>query len=265
VPAIAVENVWKSYENRQAVKGISFTVPAGQVCGYLGPNGAGKSTTIKMLAGILSPDAGVVRIGGCDMHAGVEARRQIGYVPESGALYSLLTPREHLDLISDLHEIDVPLARERQTALLRMFGIEGLADKRIDTLSKGQKQKVLISTMLIHDPKVVLLDEPFNGLDVEAARVLKQVIRELAAEGRAVLFSSHILDIVERLCDRTIILNHGEIVADAPTATLLAGASDRTLESVFHNLVRVADIEGLAEAFLDTIHPPARMKKKKQG
>lgn len=253
-PAIQVEGLRKTYEGTDAVRDVSFTVPRGQVCGYLGPNGAGKSTTIKILAGILRPSAGSVRIGGHDLASDpLAVKRLLGYVPESGALYGLLSAREHLSLVSDLYELEPAQGARKIGQLLELFGLEQIADRRIDSLSKGQKQKVALSTALLHDPQVVLLDEPLNGLDANAARSLKDLIAGLAEKGRTVLYCSHILDVVERICDRAIIIADGQVVADAPTSELLSRGQEKTLEAVFHSLTRAEDDEVLAKAFLEDV------------
>lgn len=245
-PCLEVESLTKRYDGTTVLHGVSFTVPRGQVCGYLGPNGAGKSTTIKLIAGVLRPDGGAVRVAGHDMAAdSIEAKRALGYVPESGALYTLLTPREHLSLTADLHDIPEALAAERIDQALERFDLRKLQNRRIDTLSKGQKQKTLIAASLLHDPSVLLLDEPLNGLDVAAARALKDVVRGMADRGAAVLYCSHILDVVERVCDRVIIVDHGRIVADDSTRNLVARSQDATLESVFHALVTEGEASGL--------------------
>ena len=251
--AIVVEGLTKRYPGAStpALDGVSFEVPAGQVCGVLGSNGAGKSTTLKILAGILQPSGGQARVGGHDVVAApLEAKRVLGYVPESGALYGLLSIDEHLALISDLHELDPETARERTARLLGLFGLEDLRERRIDTLSKGQRQKAVLACGLLPDPQVVLFDEPLNGLDAASARTLKEVIQGLAARGRTVLYCSHILDVVERLCERALILHEGAVVADAPTAELVERGHG-TLEGVFHQLTRSKDVEGLAGSFLD--------------
>ena len=252
-PAIEVRGVHKHYGDVRAVDGVDFVVPWGQVCGYLGPNGAGKSTTLRMLAGILSPTEGAILVAGHDLDtAPLEARRALGFVPDTGALYGLLSAREHIALVSDLYELEPGPTHERGQELLRLFGVADLEDRRVDTLSKGQRQKVALSLGLLHEPRVLLLDEPLSGLDAAAARVLKDLLRGLADRGHAVLYSSHILDVVERLCDRAIILNAGRVVADAPTSELVQRGEDKTLESVFHALTRAKDVEGLADAFLDS-------------
>lgn len=251
-PSIEVEGLWRRYAGVEAVRGISFTVPAGQICGYLGPNGAGKSTTLRILAGLLAPSEGRVRIAGHDIvSAPLAAKRAFGYAPESGALFSLLTVREHLELVADLYELPEDLAESRVAGLIELFGLDKQAHRRIDTLSKGQRQKVVLSTTLLHEPKVLLLDEPLSGLDIEAAAVLKDLLRELVSRGGAVLYSSHILDVVERISDRVIIIADGVVVADAPTEELLKGPEDKRLEQVFRDLVRAREVEGLAGAFLE--------------
>ncbi len=249
---IEAHDLAMSYGDAVALRGIRFAIPAGQVCGFLGPNGAGKSTTIKLLAGILRPTAGRARICGHDvLTSPLEAKRALGYVPEGAALYTLLTPREHLALVSDLHELPPADAAARTAQLLELFGLAALADRRIDTLSKGQRQKVAIACALLHDPKVVLLDEPLDGLDANAALVMKDVIRGLAERGRAVLYSSHVLDVVERTCDRTIIIDKGAIIADAPTAELVARSKEATLEAIFRSLTTAGTERAAAGAFLD--------------
>ena len=247
---IEVHQLRKTYGDHEVLRGISFSVPPGQVCGYLGPNGAGKSTTIKILAGILQPDAGRASVAGHDVQAdSLAAKRALGYVPESGALYGLLSIREHLHLVADLYELEPASAGEKVAQALELFSLEEVADQRVDTLSKGQRQKTAIAAGLLHDPEVVLFDEPLNGLDANAARQLKELISGLAERGKAILYCSHVLDVVERICDRAVILAGGELVADAPTSELLKQAE--SLEAVFQSLTRAEDDEVLRTAFLD--------------
>lgn len=247
---ISITGLRKSYGEREVLRGISFSVPPGQVCGYLGPNGAGKSTTIKVLAGVLRPDAGQVSVAGHDVQRdSLAAKRVLGYVPESGALYGLLSIREHLNLVADLYELERGAAGRKVAQALELFDLGEVADQRVDTLSKGQRQKTALAAGLLHDPEVILFDEPLGGLDANAARQLKDLIQGLAARGKTILYCSHVLDVVERVCDRAVILSQGEIVADAPTAELLAQAE--SLEAVFRQLTRAADDEVLTAAFLD--------------
>jgi ABC-2 type transport system ATP-binding protein len=240
-PGIEVNGLVVRYGEAVAVDHVSFSVPRGQICGYLGPNGAGKSTTLRALAGVQRPDEGTIRLAGHDLEEdGLAARRAVGYAPESTSLFTLLSPREHLLLMSDLHASPEEQAAERIEELLERFQLMECAERRIDTLSKGQTQKTLLAVALLHDPEVLLLDEPLSGLDVGAARELKDLLRSLAERGRAILFSSHVLDVVERVCDRVIILDRGRVVADGSTAELLAESG--SLEEFFHAHVgRVRD------------------------
>lgn len=249
--AIEVTGLAKKYGDKRVLDNVTFSVPWGQICGYLGPNGAGKSTTIKALAGIAPPDSGSVRIAGHDAFGTtLESKRRLGYVPENGGLYGLLTVEEHIDLVGELHELPEETLAHRKKELFEGFGLEKLTRRRIDSLSKGQRQKTLLATALLHDPDVLLLDEPLDGLDVTAVRQIKDLLSSLAQAGKAILFCSHILDVVERLCDRAIILDQGTIVADASTRELVSRSTDKTLESVFHALVR-ADAVGLSGLFAD--------------
>jgi len=253
-PAIALEGVRKQYGEATALVGLDLSVPWGQVCGLLGPNGAGKSTALRIIAGVLRADSGTITLAGHDLAAApLDARRALGFVPDEGALYGLLTVVEHLALVSDLHEIDPAMATARGQELTALFEIDDLLGRRIDTLSKGQRQKASLVAALLPDPRILLLDEPLSGLDARAAKVLRDLLRGLADRGRAVLYSSHVLDVVERLCDRAVIIADGVLVADAPTSELLAQSQDATLESVFHQLTRAADVQGLADAFLDGV------------
>jgi ABC-2 type transport system ATP-binding protein len=234
---IEVRNLVKHYGSQEALRGVSFTVRPGEITGYLGPNGAGKSTTLKILTGLLRPTAGQVLIAGHDVTvAPLEVKRRIGYVPESAALYSSLTPHEYLSLVAELHHLDRPTAAERIAYLFNEFQLVPAADRQIDALSKGMRQKVLLSGAFLHDPEVFLFDEPLNGLDVNAALTLRRLIESLAARGKTILYCSHILDVVERLCRRVIVLHQGELVADDTTAKLLAASPTGTLEAVFQAL-----------------------------
>jgi ABC-2 type transport system ATP-binding protein len=246
---IEVSGLSHRYGETQALSDVHFTIPPGQICGLLGPNGAGKTTALSAITGTLRPDAGVIRLGGFGPQEGLQARQLLGYVPDSGGLYGLLSPREHLLLASDLHELDPTVAAGTMARLVEQFGIGAILDQRIDTLSKGQRQRTAICCALLHEPSILLLDEPLNGLDVDAARMLRDVIRAAADNGAAVLYCSHILDVVERLCDRAIILMAGKVLADAPTSELVAKSADSTLESVFHALTHSGDVKELSGAF----------------
>lgn len=248
----------KQYGTTHALQGINFTVPAGQICGYLGPNGAGKSTTVKILTGVLSPTTGEVRVAGFDvMQQPLEVKRRIGYVPETGAVYATLIPNEYLTLAGTLHHMQPDRVAKRARHLLRVFEIEVAANRRLATLSKGMRQKAVIAAALPHDPDVLVFDEPLSGLDATAAHTVKDLLRGLAARGKTVLYCSHLLDVVERLCDRVVILDGGRIVAAGTTAELLAASARPTLEGVFRILTSPREPHEPADTFLDTMAPQA--------
>jgi ABC-2 type transport system ATP-binding protein len=256
---IEVCNLVQRYGETEAVAGVTFTVRPGEATAYLGPNGAGKSTTVKAIAGLLRPTEGVVRVCGHDVALEpVAAKRCLGYVPDSADLYATLTPHEYLSLIAELYHLDRPVAAERIGHLLRAFGIAGAADRQVETLSRGQRQKVLIIAALLHDPDVLLLDEPLNGLDVHSALTLRQLIDNLIRRGKTILFCSHILEVVERVCSRVIVLDKGRIVADAPMADLLKRTSRGTLEAVLRQLTPPDQADEGARAFLEALDTSKR-------
>ncbi len=248
---IRVQGLTKDYDGKRALDGVTFEIPAGQICGYLGPNGAGKSTTVKILCGMLRPSAGEASVAGFDVGRDpIEVKRRIGYVPEQGTLYGSLTPHEFLSLICELFAIEPAEIGDRIARYLRLFDLSATAQQRIETLSKGMRQKLLISAALIHDPQVLLMDEPLDGLDVYSARLVKDLMRNLAAEGKTILYSSHVLDVVQRMCDRVIILHRGRVVADAPTQELLGRGSDASLEDVFQSLTCSPEQQQLANELI---------------
>ena len=237
---IELVDVAKSYGSKDAVRGVSFTARPGEATGYLGPNGAGKTTTIKMIAGLIRPTQGEIRVCGFDVTASpLEVKRRIGYVPESAALYDTLTPNEHLSLMAELHGIERKEAGRRIGELLGSFGLREAANQSIESLSKGMRQKVLLSAAFVHDPEVLLLDEPLNGLDVASVLTFRKIIDSMLARGRTVLYCSHILDVIERTCARVVVIDDGRIVADDTTANLLARRPEGTLEAVFRSLTRL--------------------------
>ena len=239
MPDVAVEvaGLRKAYGTLVAVDHVSFTVGRGEILGYLGPNGAGKSTTIKMLVGMLKPDGGTARVGGADVALDpLGVKRRIGYVPESGALYEGLSAFEFLQMVGRLHEMGDDAVDERIDALMTLFKLREQLFDRMTSYSKGMKQKVVIAAALMHDPDVVLLDEPLNGLDVHTTMQVKDLIKDLAGRGKTIIYSSHILDVVEKVCDRIIILDRGRVVVDDTLANVLARSEDSSLEGVFRSL-----------------------------
>jgi ABC-2 type transport system ATP-binding protein len=251
--AVLVENLHHAYD-KPVLDGVSFRVGKGEIVGYLGPNGAGKSTTIKILLGMLAPQVGTVRVLGLDpVRDPMGVRTAVGYVPESGALYETLSPREYLTVVGRLRGLEADVVESRCATFLDAFGLLPQRDQRMTSFSKGMKQKVVIIASLLHDPKVLFLDEPLNGLDANATLVLKDVIKGLASRGTTVFYSSHLMDVVERISDRVVILDHGHVVADGSFATLRAGAGDASLEALFARLTAPSESEANAGRILDAL------------
>ena len=233
-PLIRLEGLSRDYGGRPAVRELSLEIPAGEVFGLLGTNGAGKSTTLKMLATLLRPSAGVARVGGHDLVADAnEVRRIIGYVPEGADLYEVLSGEEFLDLVRDLHRVPAEVAAERRAGLVRAFSMQTDLYRTIGEYSKGMRQKLLLIAALQHDPRVLLLDEPLDGLDVQAQAALKDMIRERADRGGCVVYSSHILEVVERVCDRVGILHRGQLAALGSPREMTEESGEATLADLF--------------------------------
>lgn len=252
--AIVLKNLVKTYGDVEAVKGVSLVIPGGQICGYLGPNGAGKSTTVKMATGMLRPTSGTALIEGFDIVLDpIEAKRRIGVVPETGALYENLTAREYLTLVSRLYHVARDEAGEKIGTLLRLFGIADVQDRVMSSYSKGMKQRVIISAALIHNPSVLFLDEPLSGLDANTALVLKELVRELAAQGKTIFYCSHVLEVVERVCHRVVILNRGKIIADGSVEELKTLTKQGSLEEVFSELTSTGDLTEIVKAFSESV------------
>ena len=243
---IRLRGLTKRYGDVEAVAGIDLDVPSGTLTGVLGPNGAGKSTTLRMLTGMLAPTSGTIDVHGIDVVRDPMAVKRItGYVPESGAVFETLTGQEYLTLVAELYRLPVAAATSRARQLGELFQLDQrlLEREQLSTYSKGTRQKVVIISALLHRPQVVLFDEPLNGLDANATLAFKTLVTTLASEGVTILYCSHLLDIVERVCERVLVLARGRIVADGSAGDLLAQTGERTLESAF---TRLTATEGLA-------------------
>lgn len=251
--AISVEGFSKRYGERLAVDRVSFEVRGGEVFALLGPNGAGKSTIVRALVGLHAASSGTVRVAGHDVaSAPLEAKQNLGYLPEVAQLYESLTAREHLVLVGRLHRLDPARAAAQIGALLAALDLAEQADAPLASYSKGMKQKVALAGALLPDPKVLVLDEPLSGLDAETALVVRALVREAAARGRAVLYTSHLLDVVEKVADRVAILVRGSIAAIGTLAEVRAAAGGRgDLAEIFATLVRSEDPSARARAILD--------------
>jgi ABC-2 type transport system ATP-binding protein len=233
---------------------VSFAAPPGEITGYLGPNGSGKSTTMKMITGLIEPTSGEILFRGAPIDRDWIAYKQIlGYVPEEPHLYPHLTGAEYLEMVAQLRGLPLKPAAERTGGLLRLFGLHEDRHSPISSYSKGMRQKILLSAALLHNPQLILLDEPFSGLDVGSALVLRSLIQELAARGKVVLFSSHELETVERVCSRVVILHRGRIVADDSIARLRTLMALPTLEEIFSQLAVEQDTVSISRQIADLI------------
>ncbi|MEK7330591.1 MAG: ABC transporter ATP-binding protein [Candidatus Eisenbacteria bacterium] len=249
---IRLQQLSKSYGAQEAVRGISLEIPTGQLVGLLGPNGAGKTTTIKMLIGMLLPTAGTAEVEGHDIvREPLEVKRIVGYVPESGAVFEALTAREYLRFVAALYHIPEGEADLRIDRFAAFFDLApaDLASKPLSAFSKGMRQKVVITSALLHNPMVVFFDEPLNGLDANAALSFKTLITSLARDGKTIVYCSHILDVVERVCERVVIIHEGRIVADGTAEELRERAGEPTLERVFNKLTATENLLARAEEF----------------
>jgi len=245
----------KYYAAIPAVRDLSLTVAPGGVLGLLGPNGSGKSTTVSMLTGLREPSAGQVLFEGRDIADQlVEYKARVGYVPEDAHLYAFLSGREQLDLVGRLRRLPSGVRTRKIAALLDLFGLTGAADQPISGYSKGMRQKVLLISALLHDPALIVLDEPESGLDLSASLVLRHLIALLAARGKMILYSSHVLDYVERLCTDVVVLHRGQMVAHGPVRELRQRMqSESSLEDIVAQLVTTLDPEGTARDIADVI------------
>src|SRR3954469_14807074 len=245
----------KFYNHTLAVKNVSFTIRPGEILGYLGPNGAGKSTTVKMLTGLLDPSEGQIFYNGQSVYDDFTGfQRRIGYVPEEPHLYPHLTGREYLQLVGRLRGIArVPLD-SKMDEFLRLFSLWDDRHSPLASYSKGMRQKILLSAALLHDPEILILDEPFSGLDVTSALVLRRLLRALAEAGKMILYSSHVLEVVEKVCSKVLILRKGEVVAYDSIDRLRELMSQPSLEGVFAQLVEAEDSDALAGKILDAMN-----------
>jgi ABC-2 type transport system ATP-binding protein len=251
---LELHSVTKSFSGIRAVDGVSFTVRRGEVTGYLGPNGSGKSTTLKMITGIMEMTSGEILFDGCRIYDDlIGYKRRMGYVPEEPHLYSHLSGLEYLTMVGQLRELRAKPTAEKIDGLLRLLLLHGDRHSPISNYSKGMRQKVLLAAALLHDPDLILLDEPFSGLDVGSALVMRSLIEELAGRGKVVLFSSHELETVERVSSRVVILHRGKVVADDSIHGLQTLMALPTLEKIFSQLAVEQDTTAVSREIADLI------------
>lgn len=235
-PVISIRQLSKNYGEKKVLQEISLDVYPGQIIGYIGPNGAGKSTTVKILTGIIQDYTGEVLVNGKLLRGNeLEVKGITGYVPELAELYDLLTPREYLSFIGRLHHMPLPLIEERAQKMLDSFGLLANIDQRMDSFSKGMRQKVLLTSGLLHNPSIVILDEPLSGLDANAVIMVKELLQRLKAEGKTIFYCSHMMDVVEKVSDRIVLIDGGRILADGTFEALRGGGVD-SLEQIFSRL-----------------------------
>jgi ABC-2 type transport system ATP-binding protein len=244
----------KLYTGVPAVDRVSFTIHPGEILGYLGPNGAGKSTTVKMLTGLLEPTSGHILFHGEDVRRDLKSfQRRIGYVPEEPHLYPHLSGREYLQLCGRLRGTPRITLERKMDSLLRLIGLWEDRHSPLASYSKGMRQKILLMAALLHDPELLILDEPFSGLDVNASMILRSLLGSLAARGKMILYSSHVLEVVEKVCHTVLILRKGQVVAHDSVAHLRELMSKSTLEGVFAQLTQPEDTGAIARQILDVV------------
>nr|WP_088069070.1 ABC transporter ATP-binding protein [Gottfriedia luciferensis] len=251
---LCLKDLKKVYGPKIVLKGIDLVVNRGQIIGYIGPNGAGKSTTIKILLGLEGEYSGQVEIFGDEISdKNIEYKKRIGYVPEIAELYDNLTAREYLTFVGELYGMDFTDADEKARKLMKVFGLEEVYLSRIASFSKGMRQKVLIISSLIHNPDLLFLDEPLSGLDANSVMIVKEILAVLAANGKTIFYSSHIMDVVEKISHRIILINDGRIVADGSFEELKEQNKEGSLEQIFNQLTGFNEHQSLAEEFVSIV------------
>ena len=248
---IQTERLSKRYGSKTALIDLDLRVEPGEILGFLGPNGAGKSTTVKILTGLMPADSGRALVAGHDIaKEPLEVKKRIGYVPEQPALYDSLTADEYLDVIGCLYHLDPAASRARRDELLALFDLSAAKHQRLKEFSKGMRQKVVIASALLHRPDVLILDEPLDGLDANTALVMKELLRKLAAQGKTIMFSSHILEVVERICTRIFIIDKGRYVTDGTADKIREETGSGSLDAAFGKLTGVRDVGQVTADFL---------------
>lgn len=251
---LQVQSLKKNYGGTYVLKGIDLLIEEAQIIGYIGPNGAGKSTTIKILTGIIDDFEGEATVLGMDVRKHpLEIKQRIGYIPEQAALYEVLTPLEYLKFTGRLYGMEDAVIDKKSWELLRLFELGEKAKMRMNGFSKGMRQKVLLISGLMHNPEIIFLDEPLSGLDANAVILVKELLAQLKAAGKTLFYSSHIMDVVEKISDRIVIINKGEVIADGTFETLKANAALGSLENIFTALTGDEQHQTTAGAFIEVL------------
>lgn len=251
---VEIEDLRKSFGSKKVLQGVSFKVHRGEIIGYIGPNGAGKSTTVKIMLGIEGNYEGTVKIFGRDISSGdVEYKRKIGYVPEVADVYDSLTGQEYLTFIGELYGLSYDLADYKAKRMMELFGIGEVYRSRIASYSKGMRQKLVIISSLIHNPELLFFDEPISGLDANSVMVFKEIMARLAKDGKTIFYSSHIMDVVEKISSRIILLHNGTIAADGTFSELQMHNKEGSLEEIFNQLTGFNEHADIAEQFVTIV------------
>lgn len=253
-PVISIRDLRKSFGSKQVLQGINLDVYKGQIIGYIGPNGAGKSTTVKIMLGLVEGYTGDIKILGQDISDGsIEYKKKIGYVPEVAEIYDNLSAREYLTFIGELYGLEYDEVDIKAKKLMDMFGIGNVYDSRITSYSKGMRQKVLIISSLLHNPDILFLDEPLSGLDANSVMVVKEILAQLAKQGKTIFYSSHIMDVVEKISNRIVLINGGQVVADGSFEELKDNCKEKSLEQIFNQLTGFNEHKEIAEKFVSIV------------
>ncbi|GGE44766.1 ABC transporter ATP-binding protein [Pullulanibacillus camelliae] len=254
-PVLVVEDLYKSYDGMYVLNGVNLKVSSGEIIGYIGPNGAGKSTTVKVMLGLTEDYTGRITIFNQDIASGdVAYKRRIGYVPETAELYDSLTAFEYLRFVGQLYGLQEDPVTSKAKKLLELFGLdEDVLHSRISSYSKGMRQKVLIVSSLLHNPDLLFFDEPISGLDANSVMIFKEILSALASQGKTIFYSSHIMDVVEKISHRIILLNEGRIVADGSFEALQAKGQQGSLEEIFNQLTGFDRHRDIAQDFVAVV------------
>lgn len=249
---VEIRNLQKSYGQKKVLHGINLEIAPGQIIGYIGPNGAGKSTTIKILCGIISEFDGEVSIFGKELRSQtLEIKKRLGFIPENAVLYESLTPMEFMEFIGAMRSLNPEQTHEKAEALMKIFEMQPHINQRISTFSKGMRQKVLICSSLLHNPDLIFMDEPLSGLDANSVIMVKEMLLHLSREGKTIFYSSHLMDVVEKISDRIILIDLGKVIADGSFDELNKLSNDENLEKMFTRLTGNTNHEEKAEAFIN--------------
>ncbi|WP_045521274.1 ABC transporter ATP-binding protein [Neobacillus niacini] len=251
---LTIKDLRKNYGSKAVLNGVSLQVKRGEVIGYIGPNGAGKSTTVKIMLGIEDDYSGEIKIFGHDISDGnIEYKRKIGYVPEIAEVYDNLTGHEYLTFVGELYGLEFDLADYKAKSLMELFGVGEVYHSRIASYSKGMRQKLLIISSLLHNPELLFFDEPINGLDANSVMIFKEIMTQLAAQGKTIFYSSHIMDVVEKISSRIILLHDGKIAADGTFEELKQQNMEGSLEQIFNQLTGFSEHKELGARFVSIV------------